>query len=69
LGDLHREWQEQVRPHLQKRTVRKVESGANKLFGEVNDFVREAARMAGDRRLTPEGIREACHFGLHQVFG
>jgi hypothetical protein len=69
LGDLHREWQEQVRPRLHAHAVRTVERGANKIFGEMNESVREAARMAGDRRLTPEAIREACHFGLEQVFG
>jgi len=67
LGDLHHEWQEQVRPRLHARAVRTVESGASKLFGEMSDSVREAARMASDRRLTPEAIREACHFGLEQV--
>jgi hypothetical protein len=69
LVDLHHEWQDQVRSRLHAHAVRTVERGANKLFGEMNEFVREAARMAGDRRLTPEAIREACHFGLEQVFG
>lgn len=69
LGDLHHEWQVQVRPHLHAHAVRIVERGANRLFGEIHDFVREAARMADERRLTPEALREACHFGLQHVFG
>jgi hypothetical protein len=69
LGSLHRLWQEQVRPRLHAHAARRVEAGGSKLFGEVNDFVREAARMGGDRRLTPEAVREACHLGLEQVFG
>jgi len=68
LADLHREWQEQVRPCLHTRAARSVERGGGKLFGDMNDLVRQAARMAGDRGLTAEAIREACHFGLKQVF-
>ena len=69
LVDLRREWQVQVRPRLHRRTALTVELGANTLFGEVNDSVRSAARMAGDRKRTPEAIREACGFGLDEVFG
>jgi len=69
LGDLNREWYEQVRPRLHVSAVRAVERGANTLFGEINESVREAGQMAGTRRLTPEAIREACQFGLEQVFG
>lgn len=69
LGDLHREWQERGMLLLHRRAVRTVERGRDRLFGEMNDFVREAARMAGRRKLTPEAIREACHYGLEQVFG
>jgi hypothetical protein len=69
LGDLHREWQEHVMLLLHPRAVRTIERRTDKLFGEMNDFVREAARMAGGRKLTPEAIREACHYGLEQVFG
>lgn len=67
LPELHREWEEQVRPRLHERTAHRIETGVNTLFGELNDSVREAARIATDRRLTPETIREVCHFGLTQV--
>ena len=69
LSDLNREWHEQVRPSLHVRAVSAVERGANKLFGEMNESVQEAGRMTGGRGLSPEAIREACHFGLEQVFG
>lgn len=68
LNDLHREWQGQVRPLLHKRAVHKVVRGVRGLFGQINDSVREAARIAGDRKLTPASIREACHYGLERVF-
>ncbi len=68
LPDLHREWQEQVRPRLHPNAVRTVERGAISLFGQMSDPVREAARMTGARKLTPEAIREACHFGIEQIF-
>jgi hypothetical protein len=61
LGNLRHEWQEQVRPYLHPRAARAVERGAIELFEEVNDPMRQAARMSGDRRLTPEAVREACH--------
>jgi hypothetical protein len=69
LSDLHREWEEHVRPCLHERAVRRVERGATELFGEIDDPVRGAARIAEDRRITPEAIREACYFGLERVFG
>jgi hypothetical protein len=64
LADLHREWQEQIRPRLHPNAARAVERGAINLFGQMSDPVREAARMTGARKLTHQAIREACHFGL-----
>lgn len=64
---LRREWEQQLRPHLHERTPHRIETGVNALFGELNDSVREAARITTDRRITPEAIREVCHFGLTQV--
>jgi hypothetical protein len=67
LPDLRHEWEQQLRPNLHERTARRIETGVNALFGELNDSVRKAARITTDRRLTPEAIREVCHFGLTQV--
>jgi len=35
----------------------------------VNDGIREAAQMAGSRKLSPEAVRERCNFGLKLIFG
>lgn len=67
LPELRREWKQHIRPRLHERNALRVETGVNALFGELSDSVREAARIAIDRRLSPEAIREVCHFGLTQV--
>lgn len=69
LDELHREWEEHVRPSLHERAVGRVERGVGELFREINDPVREAARIAEERRITPEAIREACYFGLERILG
>jgi hypothetical protein len=69
LPELHRNWVSEVRPLLHPKSVRIVESAAGRLFGEVNDAVRRAARIAGTRGLSPETVLEVCNVGLKQVFG
>jgi len=68
LDDLHREWANRVKPALHKRSVRVVERGAEPLFGEMNDSVRQAALIAGGRKLSPKAILEVCTLGLKNVF-
>jgi hypothetical protein len=69
LDDLRREWTDRVRPKLHMRSVRIVERGAETLFGEMNDSVRQAALIAGGRKLSPGAILEVCNLGLKKVFG
>jgi hypothetical protein len=69
LPELHREWMTKVRPRLHARSVRTVESAAKRIFGEMSDAVRQAALIAGARRLSPEAVLEVCNLGLQQVFG
>jgi hypothetical protein len=33
----------------------------------MTDVIREAAGIAADRRLSPEGVRESCRYGLQQI--
>jgi len=68
LGDLSREWNTHVKPRIHPRSVRKIERAATGLFDVVSDEIREAARMAGARNLSPEAVRERCHFGLRHIF-
>jgi len=69
LGGLRLEWDTKVKPRIHPNSVRKIERAATDLFGEVNDGIREAAQMAGSRKLSPEAVRERCNFGLKQIFG
>ena len=69
LGDLSLEWNTKVKPQIHRNGVRTIEHATTDLFGDVNDEIREAAQMAGPRKLSPEAVRERCNFGLKQVFG
>lgn len=68
LEDLNRGWRIEVKPRIHPRSVRKIELAANDLFAELNDAIRDAALMAGDRKLSAETVRERCSFGLTQIF-
>ncbi len=68
IADLRTDWINKIRSRLHARSVRLVEQAANTLFGGVSDPVREASRMAQDRALSPEAIREVCSLGFKQVF-
>ena len=68
LSVLRGEWQRNVKPGLATRATRAIEAGADLLFGEVTDALREAARIADARNLTADGIRELCHYGWEEVY-
>jgi hypothetical protein len=65
---IREEWKATLRPTLPPRAIRQVELAAEALFHEVNDTVREAARIAIGRNLTPEMVRELCAYGWQQIF-
>jgi hypothetical protein len=67
LEDLKTEWTTRTRPRLPAKAAKTVKTATDWLFGEMSDSIRLAAEMATDRRLAPEAVREACHFGLQQV--
>lgn len=68
LPKLKGEWEKQIKPRIHRNSVREIENGANTIFREVNDTIREAAQIAADRRLSAEAIRESCHMGLGLIF-
>jgi hypothetical protein len=68
LPAIREEWETKVKPALHARASREVESAAETYFREVDDTIREAARIATGRNLTPEIIREVCSYGWKQVF-
>jgi hypothetical protein len=61
-------WETNVKPALQARASREVEGAAETHFQDVDDTIREAARIATSRNLTPEMVREVCSYGWKQVF-
>jgi hypothetical protein len=68
IADLRAEWIDKIRSRLHARSVRLVEHATDTLFGGISDPVREASRIAQDRAMSPEAIREVCSLGFQQVF-
>jgi hypothetical protein len=68
LPAIREAWQTTVKPALHARASREVEDAATTYFEQVDDSIREAARMAVGRNLTPERLREVCSYGWVQMF-
>jgi hypothetical protein len=69
LDELQELFRGAVAPKLHPRRVTELEGAADRLFGKVEDTIREAARMATGRKLTAERLTETAHAGLNEVFG
>jgi hypothetical protein len=67
LPALNEIWRTSISPTLSRSVARRVQAQREKMFGAVTDTIREAALMAGTRRLTPTAIQEACLAGLEQL--
>lgn len=61
-------WRQQLRPTLHARVAREIEQLSTGLFENLDDVIRQAARMAIGRSLTPERIRAVCALGLDEMF-
>ena len=68
LAAIRERWQTNVRPALHAKAARLVEHAAEEYFREVDDAIRDAARIAIGRNLTPELVRELCALGWQQIF-
>jgi len=68
LAAVREQWKTYIHPELQPKAVRLIENAAKEYFREVDDTIREAARIATGRSLTPEMVRELCEFGWQQIF-
>jgi len=69
LGELQKLFRSAVAPRLHPRRVAELEGAADRLFGKVEDTIREAALMAGGRKLRPERLTETAKAGLTEIFG
>ncbi len=68
LPEFHTRWQEVIKPELGNlsEVVRQV---SQQTFNNVNDLVREAARIPQDRQLSPEQVQLTCQFAFDQILG
>lgn len=68
LESLRELWVDEVQPELPERVARDVVQ-LQEQFATITDAVRGATRIAQARALSPERVREACTYGLAEVFG
>lgn len=69
LDELQKLFRNEVAPKLHARRVAELEGAPERLFGKVEDTIREAALMAAGRKLTPERLAETAQAGLKEIFG
>ncbi len=68
LAAIREQWTSKVRPGLHAKEARLIERAAEKHFRDIDDTIREAARISTGRKLTPEMVRELCAYGWGQIF-
>jgi hypothetical protein len=69
LGALKESWDKKIRPTMHVRTVRTAIELSVSTFSSVTDTIREAARMAPGRNLSPERLQGLCLGALREVIG
>lgn len=69
LDELQKLFRNDVAPKLHARRVGELEEAAERLFGKIDDTIREAALMAAGRELSLERLAETAQAGLKEVFG
>jgi Nucleotidyltransferase len=61
-------WREHLLPALHPKSIKVIQRSPATLFGQIDDSVREASRIAVGRPLSGHVIQELCAFGLSQIF-
>jgi hypothetical protein len=69
LDELQKLFRNDVAPKLHPRRIAELERAAGTLFDRVTDTIREAALIAGARKLNAERIAETSRAGLNEIFG
>jgi len=69
MDQLRHIFRNDIIPRLHPRRVAELEQAADKLFGKVDDTIREASLMATGRRLEPGLLAETARAGLTEIFG
>jgi len=67
LDELHRLWSQDVRPGMDSAWVRRLMQARVDVFGNLNDRIRDAARIPQDRDLDPERMRAMCLAALGEI--
>jgi len=69
LKELQELWRNVAAAQLTPRAESKVSKASQFLFGNLTDDIRRAAAISAERAISPERLRQACRYGLNQVFG
>jgi nucleotidyltransferase-like protein len=69
LDELQKLFRSQVAPKLHARRIAELQGAPERLFGKVDDTIREAALMAAGRKLSSERLAETAQAGLKEIFG
>ena len=68
LEELRHIFRKDIVPHLRPRRVAELEQAGDRLFGKIEDTIREASLMATGRSLPPERLSETARAGLAEIF-
>ena len=68
LEELRLLWLGNIATTLSRKAARTVAEAHESMFGRISDDIRQAAQIAKDRQISPEGIRQACEYGLAHIF-
>ena len=69
LDELRQIFRNDIVPHLHRRRVTELQQAVDRLFGKVDDVIREASLMATGRRLSPDRLAETARAGVAEIFG
>ena len=69
LHELQKLFRSDVTPKLHPRRIAELERAAGTLFDKVTDTIREAALIAGARKVNSEKLAETSRAGLSEIFG
>ena len=69
LDELEKIFRTDVAPKLPPRRASELERAVDRLFAKVDDTIREAALIAGARKLNPERLAETSRAGSSEIFG
>jgi hypothetical protein len=69
LEELRHIFRKDIVPHLHPRRVAELEQAGDRLFGKVDDAIRDASLMATGRKLPPDRLAETARAGVAEIFG